>query len=275
MKASTFICLQLALVAMFSWTASAHTHLRDLKIGTTQYERGVCIRPYNSTTMFSFPSKDPTDKYMRCRTPSVDSKADKQCDIKAGSKVTISWHETEVSTSRAINPSHMGPCIVWIAPLESNGEGDVWAKIFEDGYNPKTKKWCIDTVNDNNGTLDITIPSDILAGKYLLRTEIIALHLAAVPFTGGKDGAEYYSNCAELTVSGGGKTVPKGVAIPGVYKVDMPGIVFNTSAPFTSYKIPGPPVYKVGDPSGPTKPDTGAKKPCIKKRRRRQLTEDL
>ncbi|KAJ2411607.1 hypothetical protein GGI10_004169 [Coemansia sp. RSA 2530] len=222
MKASTFICLQLALVAMFSWTASAHTHLRDLKIGTTQYERGVCIRPYNSTTMFSFPSKDPTDKYMRCRTPSVDSKADKQCDIKAGSK-----------------------------------------------------KWCIDTVNDNNGTLDITIPSDILAGKYLLRTEIIALHLAAVPFTGGKDGAEYYSNCAELTVSGGGKTVPKGVAIPGVYKVDMPGIVFNTSAPFTSYKIPGPPVYKVGDPSGPTKPDTGAKKPCIKKRRRRQLTEDL
>ncbi|KAJ2756964.1 hypothetical protein GGI19_000414 [Coemansia pectinata] len=259
---------------MLAWTANAHTHLRDLKIGTKQYERGVCIRPYNSTTLFSFPAKDPTNKYVRCRTPSVDSKAEKICDVNAGSKITVSWHESELTSSQGINPSHMGPCIVWMAPLESNGEGEVWAKIFEDGYNPKTKTWCIDTVNKNNGTLDITIPSDVLAGKYILRTEIIALHLAAVKFTGGKDGAEYYSNCAEINVIGGGKTVPKGVAIPGVYTIDMPGIIFNTSAPFTSYKIPGPPVYKVGDPSGPVKPNAGVKKPCIKKRRRRQLAQD-
>ncbi|KAJ2834837.1 hypothetical protein GGI24_000202 [Coemansia furcata] len=275
MKAGTFICLQLALVAMLSWTANAHTHLRDLKIGTTQYDRGVCIRPYDSTTMFAFPAKDPTNPSMRCRTPSVDSKADKICDVNAGSKVTVSWHSTEAKDSEPINPSHMGPCIVWIAPLGTNGEGNSWAKIYEDGYDPKTKKWCIDRINANNGNLDVTIPSDILAGKYLLRTEIIALHLASVPFSGGKDGAEYYSNCAEINVLGGGKTVPKGVSIPGVYTVDMPGIVFNISSPFTSYKIPGPPVYKVGDPSGPVTPGTGAKKPCVKKRRRRQLTQDL
>ncbi|KAJ2444222.1 hypothetical protein GGF42_006379 [Coemansia sp. RSA 2424] len=272
MKADASLCMKLALAAaVLALTANGHTHLRDLKIGDKQYERGVCIRPYNDPVTYMFPAKDPKDEFMRCRTATVDAKAEKLCDVQAGGNVTINWFASDDKGAKGINPSHMGPCIVWMAPLESNGKGDVWWKIYEDGYDAKTSKWCIDRINANDGKLSVTIPSDLLAGKYMLRPEIIALHLAFVPFSGGKEGAEYYANCAELNVLGGGKTVPQGVPIPGIYKADTPGIVFNTSAPFTSYTIPGPKVYKVGDPGRTTKPDSGSKKPCIKKRRRRQL----
>ncbi|KAJ2744057.1 hypothetical protein GGI20_003278 [Coemansia sp. BCRC 34301] len=266
MKAS--LCL---LVATFALAVNAHTALQSLKIADKQYDPGMCIRPYNDPVTFPYPAKDPTAEFVRCRTTTPDMKAEKLCDVQAGSNVTVTWFASDKAGEKAINPSHVGPCIVWMAPLDSNGKGDVWWKIYEDGYDPKTSKWCIDRLNANDGKLDVTIPSDLLAGKYLLRTEIIALHLAFVEFTGGKEGAEYYSNCAELNVLGKGKTVPKGVPIPGIFKVNTPGIVFNSSAPYTSYTIPGPKVYKVGDPGSTTKPGSGTKKPCIKKRRRRQL----
>ncbi|KAJ2179196.1 hypothetical protein GGF45_002518, partial [Coemansia sp. RSA 551] len=65
-----------------------------------------------------------------------------------------------------------------MAPLESNGEGDVWFKVYEEGWNKNTKKWCTNKVIDNNGKLDITIPKGIPDGDYLVRTELIALHQA-------------------------------------------------------------------------------------------------
>ncbi|KAJ1854625.1 hypothetical protein GGH12_004162 [Coemansia sp. RSA 1822] len=144
-----------------------------------------------------------------------------------------------------MSASHQGPCLGYMAPLESNGEGDVWFKIYEEGWNKETKKWCTNKVIDNDGKLDITIPKDIPDGDYLVRTELIALHQAKQ--TGG---AQLYPNCVVITVAGGTATaLPKGYAIPGIYKPEDKGILYDRASDPSSYEIPGPPLF-TGSSSG-------------------------
>ncbi|KAJ2840108.1 hypothetical protein FBU31_000577 [Coemansia sp. 'formosensis'] len=253
-------------------------------------KEGQCIRPYHDTR--NYPLKDPNSKDLRCRTPDMSGKGVELCEVKAGSTISVEWHESDPN-DRAISESHKGPCLVYLAPLESNGELDVWIKIFEDGYDPTTKKWCVDKVITSKGKLDVQIPSDIASGKYLMRTEIIALHEADRPY--GKDsksGAEYFSNCAHINIVGGqeGATAPKKYSIPGIYDKNDKGIYFNLYDKYSSYPIPGPPLYndksQVGSPGGgsnstnpkppspPPKPPAPKppsspqpkRKPCVKKR---------
>ncbi|KAJ2698111.1 hypothetical protein FB645_005730 [Coemansia sp. IMI 203386] len=159
------------------------------------------------------------------------------CGITAGSTITVEWHHNG-DQGPVISASHKGPCMVYMAPLESNGEGNVWFKIFEDGYDSKSKKWCVDKLINNGGKLNVVIPKDIRPGGYLLRTEIMALHNAR-----DAGGMQDYANCAQLQVAGSGSKTPKGVAIPGVYKADDPGILINIYKKLSEYPIPGPPVY--------------------------------
>ena len=91
----------------------------------------------------------------------------------------------------------------------------------------------------NGGVATGTIPSTIAPGNYLLRHEIIALHLAT-----SMGGAEFYPGCIQLSVGGsqtGKATSGELVSIPGAYKDSDPGIfdptVFDTGAPYT---FPGP-----------------------------------
>ncbi|KAJ2663244.1 hypothetical protein IW148_002577 [Coemansia sp. RSA 1199] len=176
------------------------------------------------------------------------------CEIKAGSTLTIEFHEEKDRGSRAIEGKHYGPCIAYLSKMTIDGQPSGWFKIFEQGYDPSSHKWCIDTLIANDGQLDITIPGDIEDGDYLLRGEIIALHLAEK-----KGGAEFYNNCVQLTISGGtGTAKPDLVEIPGVYAADDPGIYFNLYDGYDSYSIPGPKVYKAGtvaavDPKEPGK----------------------
>ncbi|KAJ1765813.1 hypothetical protein IW140_006362 [Coemansia sp. RSA 1813] len=177
----------------------------------------------------------------------MSSKSTDTCGVAAGSTITLEWHEEDDRGSRGIEGEHWGPCLVYLAPLESNGEGSVWFKIFELGYDTKTKDWCIDVFNRQQGKLDIEIPSDIKQGAYLMRTEIIALHLAERVYgEDAKGGAEYYSNCAQLYIIGDGTAEPEGVAIPGVYDKNEPGIHFSLWDGFKSYPIPGPKLYTAG-----------------------------
>ncbi|KAJ1932982.1 hypothetical protein EC988_009272 [Linderina pennispora] len=140
-----------------------------------------------------------------------------------------------------------------MAPLSSNGKGDVWFKVFEDGYDAGSKKWCVDKIRANGGKLNIKLPADIKAGNYLLRTEIIALHESDTDYAvNPARGSQYYPNCAQVSVTGGGSAVPKGYAIPGIYKTNSPGILFNLYSSYSSYPIPGPPLYTGGAGSSPS-----------------------
>lgn len=53
-----------------------------------------------------------------------------------------------------------------------------WFKIYQDGYNPSTGKWGVDTLISNAGKVSFAIPSCIAAGQYLLRVELIGKNSA-------------------------------------------------------------------------------------------------
>ncbi|KAJ2777075.1 hypothetical protein H4R18_005335 [Coemansia javaensis] len=219
-------------------SAYAHTHIRNLVVDGKTLDRGLYIRPYPEA--FNFPVKGTDNPDLVCRSPNMNAASTKILDVKAGSTITLEFHEDTSPTSRGINEKHLGPCTVAMSDLSANGAGNVWFYIFKQGYDPATKKWCIDTINANRGKLDVTIPANIPDGEYLLRGEIIALHLASRP-----GGVEFYPNCVQIRVSGGsGTTKPKNLfAIPGVYQQTDKSMVFNVNAPYTSYPLPGPPVF--------------------------------
>ncbi|KAJ1643759.1 hypothetical protein J3B02_005853 [Coemansia erecta] len=241
MALSSFILVIAAFcLVLLSFGVQAHTYLSNLSINGTRLPFGRCIRPLSASRR-TFPVQDLSSPDLRCRTTDMSPSATDTCGILAGSTITVEWHH-QGDQGEVISASHKGPCLVYMAPLESNGEGNVWFKIFEDGYDATNKQWCVDKLIKNGGKLGVVIPRDIRAGGYLLRTEIMALHNAR-----DVGGMQDYANCAQLQVAGNGKKTPRGVAIPGVYKADDPGILINIYKKMEKYAIPGPPVLYKGE----------------------------
>lgn len=184
--------------------------------------------------------------------------------------------------NEAIGGAHYGPVIVYLSkvPDASKADGSTgWFKIYENGWAPAAKstgrgdddQWGVKDMNNCCGKVDVKIPSDIPAGDYLLRAEVIALHTAQ-----GNNGAQFYMSCCELnllscttaqmpissgylhcgqssnllidqlTVTGGGNANPATVKFPGAYKSADPGIRINIHSTVSSYVVPGPPVVAGG-----------------------------
>jgi hypothetical protein len=76
---------------------------------------------------------------------------------------------------------------------------------------------------DSRAPASVTIPSTLAPGQYLLRSEIIALHLAAT-----EGGAQFYPACIQLNVGGDqtqGPTSSEECTFPGCYSDTDPGIL--------------------------------------------------
>lgn len=132
--------------------------------------------------------------------------------------------------------------MVYIAPAESNGEGDVWVKLYEDGLTDG--KWAVDKFITDKGKVTITLP-DLAAGEYLIRPEIIALHEAS-----SEGAAQFYNGCGQIKVTGGSASLPAGVDMTKAYSATDPGVLFNIYSGATSYPIPGPKVWDGKSSSG-------------------------
>ncbi|KAK0432821.1 glycosyl hydrolase family 61-domain-containing protein [Desarmillaria tabescens] len=140
----------------------------------------------------------------------------------------LEWHQHAQRTGEpAISGGHKGPVQVYIAPAgpvgsasSFNGQGSVWTKIYSSGLvDPATQEWASDVVNANNGKHSVIIPPSLPSGDYLIRGEIIALHVAET-----YPGAQFYIGCAQVTITGGGNAKPPTIALPGAYKGSDPGI---------------------------------------------------
>ena len=95
----------------------------------------------------------------------------------------------------------------------------------------------------------MTLPNEIAPGDYLVRHEIIALHLAVT-----QGGAEFYPSCTQIRVGGSQTGTPnQTVSFPGAYNDNDPGI-YDTSiyAPGASYTFPGGPVSNLASPADMT-----------------------
>jgi hypothetical protein len=85
----------------------------------------------------------------------------------------------------------------------------------------------------NGFTVNTTLPTDIKPGQYILRHEIIALHLATT-----LGGAEFYPACIQLNIGGNGTGVPTSddlVTFPGGYSDNDPGIFDPNVSPNKSF----------------------------------------
>ena len=68
----------------------------------------------------------------------------------------------------------------------------------------------------------VKLPHNLAPGNYMIRHEIIALHLA-----NSKGGAEFYAGCVQLKVGGIETGFPRKdglVKLPGAYSDNDPGI---------------------------------------------------
>ncbi|TFK32188.1 glycosyl hydrolase family 61-domain-containing protein [Crucibulum laeve] len=137
-----------------------------------------------------------------------------------------------------------GPMLTYLANC-----GDVTC----DKFNTSAKWFKIDQVGrKSEGSSDwvqadlmtgvpatVSLPSNLTPGNYLIRHEIIALHLAT-----SFQGAEFYPTCAQLKVGGTSTGAPmqsEHVSFPGRYSDNDKGIydpdVFNVRA---TYVFPSP-----------------------------------
>jgi len=125
--------------------------------------------------------------------------------------------------------------------------GDGWFKLFDNGYDASSEKWCTDLLIANKGRLSVALPKGLQGGAYLARPEVVALHNAT------KGGAQFYTGCAQIYLESSGNLVPEStVSIPGYVKAGEDSVKFNIYMNDNAkYKVPGPAVAKLVASSGP------------------------
>ncbi|KAF2272411.1 uncharacterized protein EI97DRAFT_346170, partial [Westerdykella ornata] len=225
-------------------TAAAHATVFNILVNDVDQGLGNSASGYIRSPPNNSPIVDVTSKDMTCNVNGGKAAA-KFVEVSGGDKITFEWHHDSNSASDdIIASSHRGPVMTYIAPAASNGEGNVWLKLAEEGF--ANGKWAVDNLIANRGKHSIVLPN-LAPGEYLLRPEIIALHEG---FRSG--GAQFYMECVQIKVtSSGSVTLPAGVAIPGAYKATDPGVLFDLYGSFSSYPIPGPKVWDGASSAAP------------------------
>jgi len=143
-----------------------------------------------------------------------------------------------------------GGCNGW------TGTGTSWFKIDQVGLISGTMgkgSWGAGLImKDLKWT--VTIPASLPSGEYLIRHELLALHQA--------DNPQFYPECAQLTVTGGGSGTPGPlVSMQSAYSGSDPAVlvdIYMRSKDQTSYTCPGPAVWSGGGGSGPNPTTTAA-----------------
>ncbi|KAI0677082.1 glycoside hydrolase [Trametes maxima] len=230
----------LATLATAAISANAHFTMQYIWVNGADQGQNVDIRvPPNNN-----PVTDVTSKDLTCNVNGLSGAGVSTVSIPAGTNITFEWHQHAQRTGEdAISGGHKGPVQVYIAKAPStaasfDGQGAVWTKIYSSGLlNPQTQEWATDVVNADNGKHSVVIPSSLPAGEYLLRAEIIALHVAQ-----SYPGAQFV-RCAQVKITGGGNASPPKIAIPGDYKSSDPGITVNIYNNLKSYTAPGGAVW--------------------------------
>ncbi|THV04745.1 hypothetical protein K435DRAFT_835269 [Dendrothele bispora CBS 962.96] len=182
----------------------------------------------------------------------IGSQAANKCPLMPGDSVTVEMHQQpndRTCANEAIGGDHFGPVTIYMAKVDNSltavGSDASWFKVSELGLvSSAPDYWGSEVLNDNCGHYTFTIPKDIAPGDYLIRAEVIALHVASSP-----GGAQFYPACFQATVGGSGTAKPSGVKIPGAYSSNDPGILINIYTQLNSYVIPGPTPYNSASPA--------------------------
>ncbi|KAF8205962.1 glycosyl hydrolase family 61-domain-containing protein [Mycena galopus ATCC 62051] len=203
---------------------------------------GSITRQINSVD----PVKGAANPYLNCGNDA--QLASDIADANPGDPMSFLWAGGDLSRW----PHNIGPMLTYMTPCPDsdcttyNSSTAKWFKIAEVGRIPGDAQgtWFQNFLFSADGVpANATLPDNIAPGPYLIRHEIIALHLATT-----LGGAEFYPSCSQIRVGGSGTGAPTQdelVNLPGAYSDTDPGIlvpdVFNVG-PVPSYTFPGPPV---------------------------------
>ncbi|TDL22443.1 glycoside hydrolase, partial [Rickenella mellea] len=180
------------------------------------------------------PVKGATNRAMNC---GQDAQAAAQVvPANPGSQLTFEW-----KTEKENWVHNTGPMMTYLATCgnttcdQFDAIDAQWFKIDQAGKKDDSTWFQADL--QQGDTYTTTLPMNLAPGDYLVRHEIIALHLATE-----KGGAEFYPSCTQIRVSGNGTGTPsETVSFPGAYKDDDPGIFDPTVFdPGANYTFPGP-----------------------------------
>ncbi|KAK7749248.1 hypothetical protein SLS62_008327 [Diatrype stigma] len=248
----------LALTGAFASAVMAHGRIEGISIDGTYQSTFLGQYYYENQNTGSFPdnagwyAEDTDNGFV---SPDSYGAADIICHkaakpgaiaAKASPGSTISFHWNQDWPE-----SHMGPLLTYVAEY-TGASSDIdktalkWVKIDESGYDAATSTFASPAFIANNATWDTVVPSNLKAGSYVFRHEIIALHGA-----GSENGAQNYPQCFNIDIDGSGTELPEGTLGTALYTPTDPGILFNPYQAFTSYEIPGP-ALMAGAGSGST-----------------------
>jgi len=238
-----------ALLLAFAPAAFAHGYLASIIVDGKSYSGwhvfshpytnpngdGIYVRKYKDNG----PVPDFTSKDITCNVGG-NVPISNFIPVNAGSQVKFQWDQW--------GSSHSGPVMTYIARCPNGcanfkgDSGNVWVKIDQMAYDTsKSPPWGSDMLAKQGASWTVTIPRNIPNGEYLLRHEILGLHVA-----GKAMGAQFYPSCAQIIISGGtGSSLPTGVALPGAYNPTDPGILaelWRINQGQVQYVAPGGPV---------------------------------
>ncbi|KAI9150507.1 Polysaccharide monooxygenase Cel61a [Paramyrothecium foliicola] len=242
--------------------AAAHGYLKSIQVngqtyqawqvGTDDYLPPPPPIRYARRIQDNGPVADFTTNNITCNHGG-NNPAQGTIDVKAGDKVTLVWDQW--------NSAHSGPVFDYIAKCTNNDcqtfkgdSGNVWVKIGQLAYNAAANPpWASDFLRERGAKWDVTIPKTLAPGSYLLRHEILGLHVA-----GTRMGAQFYPSCTQIRVTSGGSTqLPSGIALPGAYNPDdTQGILvqlWRVNQGQVTYNAPGGPVWSGAEPN-PNRP---------------------
>ncbi|KAJ7111171.1 glycoside hydrolase family 61 protein [Mycena crocata] len=242
MRLSTVLLLPLLAIPY----VSAHGFVHKVWIGTETFLGNTPQAEPTSSIVRQVSKVDPVKG---ANNPSVNCGNDAQLatditDANPGDKMSFLWTGGDLSRW----PHNTGPMLTYMASCGStdcttfNSAKAKWFKIAQVGRD-SNGEWFQNRIFEQNGVAaNVTLPSNIAPGAYLIRHEIIALHLATEV-----GGAEFYPSCSQIRVGGSGTGAPTAdelVLLPGAYSDKDPGIfvpdVFDT--PPAPYTFPGPPI---------------------------------
>ncbi|KAG8829722.1 hypothetical protein FRC18_009091 [Serendipita sp. 400] len=226
-----------AAVVIASYIANVAAHATFQQMWVNGVDQGsYCVRlPVNNNPVTSVTSND-----IACNAGAAASA--NLCSVKPGDKITVEMHQqpgSRTCTQEAIGGAHYGPLIVYMAAVSNAktavGSDAGWFKVSEIGLVSNNPNYYGSQVLNNNcGHYTFTLPA-VKPGNYLLRAEVIALHVAS-----SVGGAQFYMSCFQLNVTGSGTGSPSTVKLPGAYGASDPGILYTLWMSSKSYTIPGP-----------------------------------
>ncbi|KAG8690098.1 hypothetical protein FRC11_013848 [Ceratobasidium sp. 423] len=232
----------LAVLLAGATSVHAHGYVQTVNIGGQTYQGWHPFTdPYASPVPQTVVRKVPDDGPVTYNSP--DLTCNKGGAVGNGATATVAAGQSVTWTMNTWPSDHKGPMQVYMANCGDNcdnfdGSGNVWFKVSSVGLiNAGSFTWGSDKLISQGNSWTQVIPSNIKAGKYLMRFELVALHSAGAP--------QFYPSCTQLDITGGGAGAPTSselVSIPGVYQTGDQAVFGNIWSQPQSWPEVGPKV---------------------------------